>query len=71
MDSPALHQYVMAPVVKGLVAGAFASYYIGNVGKVSLLGVGVSPAVLIGSSVAGASLVSALSRYDSCKNQGQ
>ena len=51
----------MGPVVKGLVAGAFASFYIGPVGKVPLFGMGVSPSVLIGSSVAGASLVSALS----------
>ena len=62
MDSPALHNYVMAPAVKGLVAGAFASFYIGSdVGKVPSMGFGVSPAVLIGSSVAGASLVSSLS----------
>ena len=52
----------MAPLVKGAVAGAFASIYIGGeVGKVPLMGMPVSPAVLIGSSVAGASLVSALS----------
>ena len=51
----------MAPLVKGVVAGAFASFYIGPVGKVPLFGMGVSPSVLIGSSVAGASLVSALS----------
>ena len=52
----------MAPAVKGLVAGAFASYYIGSdVGKVPLFGMPMSPAVLIGTSVAGASLVSALS----------
>ena len=52
----------MGPVVKGVVAGAFASYYIGGeVGKLPLMGIPVSPAVLIGSSVAGASLVSALS----------
>ena len=61
MDSPALHNYVMAPAVKGLVAGAFASFYLGNIGKVPLMGMPVSPAILIGSSVAGASLVSALS----------
>ena len=51
----------MAPLVKGVVAGAFAQFYIGNVGKVPLLGMPVSPAVLIGTSVAGASLVGALS----------
>ena len=52
----------MAPVVKGLVAGAFASYYIGPVdGKLALMGMPVSPAVLIGASVGGASLVGALS----------
>ena len=61
MDNPALHTYVMGPAVKGLVAGAFASFYLGNIGKVPLMGMPVSPAVLIGSSVAGASLVSALS----------
>ena len=61
MDSPTLHTYLMGPVVKGVVAGAFASYYIGGeVGKLPLMGISVSPAVLIGSSVAGASLVSAL-----------
>ena len=51
----------MAPLVKGVVAGAFASYYIGPVGKVPLLGMPVPPSVLIGSSVAGASLVASLS----------
>ena len=61
MDSPVLHQYVMAPLVKGVVAGAFAQVYLGSLGKVPLLGMPVSPAVLIGSSVAGASLVGALS----------
>jgi hypothetical protein len=61
MDSPQFHTYVMAPLVKGAVAGAFASYYIGSVGKVPLLGMPVPPSVLIGSSVAGASLVAALS----------
>ena len=61
MDSPALHNYVMAPLVKGVVAGTFASFYLGNIGKVPLMGMPVSPAILIGSSVAGASLVSALS----------
>ena len=61
MDNPALHTYVMAPLVKGVLAGTFASFYIGNVGKVPLMGMPVSPAVLIGSSVAGASLVSTLS----------
>ena len=61
MDSPAVHTYLMAPVVKGLVAGTFAQFYLGSLGKVPLLGMPVSPAVLIGSSVAGASLVGALS----------
>ena len=61
MDSPAVHQYLMAPLVKGAVAGLFTSYYIGPVGKVSLMGMPVSASVLIGTSVAGASLVSALS----------
>ncbi len=61
MDSPQFHTYVMAPLVKGAVAGAFASYYIGAVGKVPLLGMPVPPSVLIGSSVAGASLVAAMS----------
>ena len=61
MDSPALHNYMMAPAVKGLVAGGLASFYLGNIGKVPLMGMPVSPAILIGSSVAGASLVSALS----------
>ena len=62
MDNPALHTYVMAPLVKGMLAAGFASYYIGSdVGKVPLFGMPMSPAVLIGTSVAGASLVSALS----------
>ena len=51
----------MAPLVKGVVAGAFASYYVGDVGKVPLFGMPVPASVLIGSSVAGASLVGALS----------
>ena len=51
----------MAPLVKGVVAGAFAQVYLGSLGKVPLLGMPVSPAVLIGSSVAGTSLVGALS----------
>ena len=61
MDSPAVHTYLMAPLVKGVVAGTFAQFYLGSLGKVPLLGMPVSPAVLIGSSVAGASLVGALS----------
>ena len=61
MDSPAVHQYLMAPLVKGAVAGLLTSYYIGPVGKVSLMGMPVSASVLIGSTVAGASLVGALS----------
>ena len=61
MDSPQFHTYVMAPLVKGAVAGAFSAYYIGSVGKVPLLGMPVPPSVLIGTSVAGASLVAALS----------
>jgi len=56
-----MHRLVMGPVVKGVVAGVFAQVYLGNLGKVPLLGMPVSPAILIGSSVAGASLVGALS----------
>ena len=52
----------MAPLVTGVVAGAFASYYVGSdVGQIPLMGMPVSPAVLSGSSVAAASLVSNLS----------
>ena len=68
MDSPQLHTYLMAPLVKGVVAGAFASF---SVGKVPLMGMPVSPAVLIGSSVAGASLVSALTHDMVSPDQGE
>ena len=56
-----MHAYVMAPLVKSVVAGVAGSYLIGGSAKVPLLGMSVSPAVLIGSSVGAASIISSLS----------
>ena len=56
-----MHKYLMAPLVKAIVAGVAGSYLIGGSAKVPLLGMSVSPAVLIGSSVGAASLISTLS----------
>ena len=61
MDSPQMHKYLMAPLVKSVVAGVVGSYLIGGSQKVPLFGMSVSPAVLIGSSVGAASLISSLS----------
>ena len=51
MDSPAVQTYLV-------IAG---SYLIGGSQKVPILGMSVSPAVLIGSSVGAASIISTLS----------
>ena len=56
-----MHKYLMAPAVKAVVAGVAGSFLIGGSAKVPLLGMSVSPAVLIGSSVGAASLISSLS----------
>ena len=56
-----MHAYVMAPLIKGAIAGITGSYLIGGSAKVPMLGMSVSPAVLIGSSVGAASIVSSLS----------
>ncbi len=61
MDSPQMHKYLMAPAVKAVVAGVAGSYLIGGSAKVPLLGMSVSPAILIGSSVGAASIISSLS----------
>ena len=61
MDSPNMHKFIMAPVVKAVVAGVAGSFLVGGSAKVPLLGMSVSPAVLIGSSVGAASLISSLS----------
>ena len=61
MDSPQMHKYLMAPAVKAVVAGVAGSYLIGGSAKVPLFGMSVSPAVLIGSSVGAASIISSLS----------
>ena len=61
MDSPQMHKYLMAPVVKAVIAGAAGSYLIGGSAKVPMFGMNVSPAVLIGSSVGAASIISSLS----------
>ena len=47
--------------MKAVVAGVAGSYLIGGSAKVPLMGMSVSPAVLIGSSVGAASLISTLS----------
>ena len=51
----------MAPAIKAVVAGVSGSYLIGGKQKVSLLGMVISPAVLICSSVGAVSIVSSLS----------
>ena len=56
-----MHKYLMAPAVKAVVAGVAGSFLVGGSAKVPLLGMSVSPAVLIGSSVGAASIVSSLS----------
>ena len=61
MDSPAVQTYLVGPAIKGAIAGIAGSYLIGGSAKVPLFGVSVSPAVLIGSSVGAASIVSSLS----------
>ena len=61
MDSPAVQTYLVGPAIKAVVAGVAGSYLIGGSQKVPLLGMSVSPAVLIGSSVGAASIVSSLS----------
>ena len=55
-----MHKYLMAPLVKSVIAGVAGSYLIGGSAKVPLLGMSVSPAVLIGSSVGAASIISSL-----------
>ena len=61
MDSPNMHKFIMGPAVKAVVAGIAGSYLIGGSAKVPLLGMSVSPAVLIGSSVGAASIISSIS----------
>ena len=56
-----MHKFIMGPAVKAVVAGVAGSYLIGGSAKVPLFGMSVSPAVLIGSSVGTASLISTLS----------
>ena len=56
-----MHKYLMAPAVKAVVAGVAGSFLIPGSAKVPLLGMSVSPAVLIGSSVGAASIISSLS----------
>ena len=61
MDNPQMHKYLMAPLIKGAIAGVAGSYLVGGAQKVPLFGMSVSPAVLIGGSVGVASIVSSLS----------
>ena len=61
MDSPTVNKFIVGPAVKAVIAGVAGSYLIGGSAKVPLLGMSVSPAVLIGSSVGAASLISSLS----------
>ena len=56
-----MHKFIMAPAVKAVVAGVAGSFLIPGSAKVPLLGMSVSPAVLIGTSVGAASIVSSLS----------
>ena len=56
-----MHKYLMAPVVKAVVAGVDGSYLIGGSAKVPMIDMSVSPAVLVGSSVGTASTISSLS----------
>ena len=61
MDSPAVQTYLVGPAIKGAIAGIAGSYLVGGSAKVPLFGMSVSPAVLIGSSVGAASIISILS----------
>ena len=61
MDSPTVNKFIVGPAVKAVVAGVAGSFLIGGSAKVPLLGMSVSPAVLIGSSVGAASIISTLS----------
>ena len=61
MDSPAVQTYLVGPAIKAVVAGIAGSYLVGGSAKVPLMGMSVSPAVLIGSSVGAASIISSLS----------
>ena len=61
MDSPNMHKFIMTPAIKAVVAGVAGSYLIGGSQKVPLMGMSVSPAVLIGTSAGAASIVSSLS----------
>ena len=61
MDSPTVNKFIVGPAVKAVVAGVAGSFLIGGSAKVQLLGMSVSPSVLIGSSVGAASLISSLS----------
>ena len=56
-----MHKFIMGPAVRAVVAGVAGSYLIGGSAKVPLFGMSVSPAVLIGSSVGAASIISTLS----------
>ena len=61
MDSPAVQTYLVGPAIKAVVAGVAGSFLIPGSAKVPLLGMSVSPAVLIGSSVGADSIVSSIS----------
>ena len=61
MDSPAVQTYLVGPAIKAVVAGIAGSYLVGGSAKVPLMGMSVSPAVLIGSSVGAASIISSIS----------
>ena len=61
MDNPAVNRYLISPAIKAVVAGVAGSYLIGGSQKVPLFGMSFSPAVLIGSRVGAASIVSSLS----------
>ena len=59
-EDPRFHKYAMAPAMKGMVAALGASCLVGGESKLSLGGMSLPPAAVIGVSVAGASIVTEL-----------
>ena len=59
-EDPRFHRYAMAPAMKGMVAAVGASFLVGSESKLSLGGMALPPAAVIGVSVAGASIVTEL-----------
>ena len=59
--SPEFHRYGMGPAIKGTIAGVAGQLYMGgSIDKVPLFGMGVSPGVIFGVTVAAGSITSEL-----------